>query len=734
MRVKFGKATIVELIALTAGVLFVAMLVQLGARTPTAHAQADNTICRAAMVLDRSGSVGEFNLVTMRNQIRRLFQPTGLYDANIHLAFWSFSGNDLFVFPGTPAQSNYDAPFNGYVSSRGEDSNFNTRLNQVQSAGYTNYEQGFGYDGGVMNTRDGIDQIINQTNIIVFMTDGQPNEPGGEANARTVARAAVVKHLAAGRVVIGGLVGGIGANNLNFVINGNDNNATNTFRISDNYNDLAAQLRTQIGTKCNELNPPCPYNPDIRANDPDCKPPEAAPYSLTPTVIATNTVISGTDSAGFNYKVDNNGVVGTSEWSVKRLVVDRGQTVDPLYYTNTEPFRDDYSCAKLLALVGGRATCDDSGAGGTRSFAPGQTTLTANEIGPANSTTVDDSWQVGTKLCYVFTITKPTQKDTPTNRYSRAACVVVGKRPTVQIHGGDVTVGRYFKSGDVGSGALPSIKGSVTSKSGSVNKTFGSWAEYGVFAPGVVSGFASASGLSEGYPGSVASNQDLWSRLTFANTFNQFGNFTSAAGLGPVTNVADYFLHGRSVAKDLSTVDAVSVSGGGVTTGLYEKADGNLKIDASVLEKGKMVIIHVPRGTATITGNLSYIDGPYQSMSEIPQLIIIAKNIVINSNVSNVDAWLLAQDDEGNGGTIATCEQPAPLNSEMCNGLLTVNGPVMAKELQLRRTGGSGIGAASKDPAEVFNLRADAYLWSYNEGRSAVRAQTTFTTELPPQF
>jgi hypothetical protein len=721
------------------GVLaFIALLMvvfaQLAVGGTRVHADVDDTTCRAAMVLDRSGSVGEGNLVTMRNQIQRLFQPTGLWDDKIELAFWSFSDSG-FVFPGFPTP-NYDAPFNPFVSSKGQNTDFTTNLNRVQSVGNTNYEQGFGYSGGVMNTQDGIDQTINKSDIIVFMTDGQPNSPGGEGNARTVARQAVVKHLAAGRIIIGGLVGNIGANNLNFVVNGNDGNATNTFRISTNYNDLATQLRTQIGTKCRELHPPCQYNASIPADSPDCKPPEAAPYSLIPSVTASGTVISGSDSAGFAYKVNNDSqstTSGDTHWTVKRLVVDRGQSVDQLYYTTSESYRDGYSCDTLRGLVAGNATCDE-GTSGTRTFGPGATVLSTAELGSVANTTVDDAWQVGTKLCYVFTIDKPTQKDTPTNRYSRAACVIVGKRPTVQVHGGDVTAGRYFNASDLSDTVLPNVRGSITTKSGSINKTFGSWAEYGIFAPGTVSGFASAAGFQGGYDGAVASNPDLWSILTFSNEHGEYGRFTDTAGLGAVTNMSDYFLHGRTIDKDLTTVNTVSINGNDAPTGLYQKTNGDLAIDASTLEKGKTVIVSVPEGTVTIKGNIAYNQGPYQSIEQLPQLVIIAKSIVIAANVSNVDAWLIAQDSSGNGGTITTCDQPGTLTSEMCNVQLTVNGPVIAKQMQLRRTGGAGVGAASGDPAEVFNLRADSYLWGFGEGRSSVRAQTTNTIELPPQF
>ena len=106
--------------------------------TPVTHAQSAGSpsqVCHASMIIDRSGSVGAANEVTIRNQIQRLFQPTGLYDDKIQLAFWSFS-NDA-------GNTNYDAPFYGYVSSHGSNTGFTAALNSIVSNGNTNYQQAF---------------------------------------------------------------------------------------------------------------------------------------------------------------------------------------------------------------------------------------------------------------------------------------------------------------------------------------------------------------------------------------------------------------------------------------------------------------------------------------------------------------------------------------------------------------------------------------------------------------
>lgn len=162
--------------------------------------------------------------------------------------------------------------------------------------------------------------------------------------------------------------------------------------------------------------------------------------------------------------------------------------------------------------------------------------------------------------------------------------------------------------------------------------------------------------------------------------------------------------------------------------------NGNLTLNTSNLAPNKTVILKVT-GTVTIAGNQT--NNPnnngagYKDISQLSQLIIIANKIVINRAVTNVDAWLIAK---GSDGTIQTCDDISTPTINTCNQKLVVNGPVMANHLVLLRTVGSGTGAASNDPAEVFNLRADAYLWATAHSVSYGRAQTVFTTELPPRF
>src|SRR5690606_23517781 len=109
--------------------------------------------------------------------------------------------------------------------------------------------------------------------------------------------------------------------------NGNDNDSTNTFSFSTDYTTLTRQLTTIINQKCSEII-------DNQADE----------YALIPTVTTANTVVTGTDGDSFSYNVNNSAEEGASDpttWSIKRILVDRGQSVSPLYFGN-QSYRDDY--------------------------------------------------------------------------------------------------------------------------------------------------------------------------------------------------------------------------------------------------------------------------------------------------------------------------------------------------------------------------------------------------------
>jgi hypothetical protein len=326
----------------------------------------------------------------------------------------------------------------------------------------------------------------------------------------------------------------------------------------------------------------------------------------------------------------------------------------------------------------------------------------------------------GTKFCFAFSI-KPSQSD-PMNYTSSwnssepwnhaeydpvKNCVTVVKKPKVQIWGGDLSVGGYTKTST--SSKLNVVTGA--------NDKFGSWVEYAIYARGNIFGTASASAFA--IPGARPNAAD-YSKLSFTNSCNGgYGCYDSSRS---IPDVAASFPDGTKITD-------TTIMPNNLTGGIYA-IDGDVLIKTSTLDKGRTIIIKAA-GTVTIIGNQLYHDGPYNSISELPQLVIIAKKILIQSNVTRVDAWLVAH-NANKDGAIVTCEVEGK-DINKCDQRLIVNGPVMTDHLYLYRTAGSDPGDESNDPAEIFNLRADAYLWgaAYSLNKGAI--QTVRVTDVPPR-
>ena len=153
----------------------------------------------------------------------------------------------------------------------------------------------------------------------------------------------------------------------------------------------------------------------------------------------------------------------------------------------------------------------------------------------------------------------------------------------------------------------------------------------------------------------------------------------------------------------------------------------------------------------------------FQSLAEMPQVLLIADEIVIGESVRNLDAWLIADKIDTCGisydnKSLSTEE----INSKVCNKQLHINGPVFTKNLYLNRTFGAGgdsqiahdaggdqywvtlsengTGNFGTDknviaqPAEVFTISPEVYMWAYAEGTRFSQATTTYQRELPTRY
>jgi hypothetical protein len=344
---------------------------------------------------------------------------------------------------------------------------------------------------------------------------------------------------------------------------------------------------------------------------------------------------------------------------------------------------------------------------------------------------------VGTQICYAMSV-KRNAWDKADWRHSQLSCYTVGKKPKVQVYGGDLIVGRGYTTGGA------KISSNVTtSSSGKSGTYYGSWGEYAILPSGLTVGMASGTG----YAGGVGTNNlcNSLSLLTFANATNPTTPTCNNTKIGKYSLTSSSPFDALKT-RFVATAGAPTLSGNvNVSVDLQPKTiysgSGDINLSASSdIPAGKWVVINAPNSNVRINSNITYTNADLTKISDMPQLVIIAKNITIDHDVTNVDAWLLAN-GTGANGTLNTCDNPDPaiveptkLTSTVCAKPLTINGPVISNHLLMYRTGGSGVGADSGTPAEVFNLRPDAYLWAATFSDTDTKARTVLSNELPPRF
>lgn len=406
-------------------------------------------------------------------------------------------------------------------------------------------------------------------------------------------------------------------------------------------------------------------------------------YTLTPSVDAITPNFSYDASFSVTGRID---VAGddfeTHNWQLTRIIYPSGAPVTAATINGQPP----------CAFRAGDCQVIDSGAVatgfGTTDFATSPYAFSQSNV------------PLGSRICFMMSVTKPTLRNHLASDWSHSElqCSQSVATPKVQIHGEDLKA-----------------TGQVSTSVGRVGaQMYGSWGEYAVLSNGANIGMGSGNGLNGGIP--AATGQESWKPLTFASGASQFGGIYG--NFGGVT------------------VPAPLVNRDGEVTG--PPSIGSL----AGLERKK--IYRIP-GTLRITGNLDYgVFGPFNDIADIPRIVLVADDIIIDPGVTNIDPWLVAIGAGGQPGKISTCSTVTGWSMSgaalygaqsgaggICTQQLRFNGPVLANKVYLYRTFDNRNG----DPAEIFNLRADAYLSALSGGGTTKPVATTdFTTELPPRF
>ena len=378
---------------------------------------------------------------------------------------------------------------------------------------------------------------------------------------------------------------------------------------------------------------------------------------------------------------------------------------------------------------------------------------------------------------------------------SAASCVTLAKKPNFQVLGGGFYTNGAIKTAlsekavGGGLGAFPSAE----------TRSYGSWDEFGVLAAGKVLGFGSgaAMGYEEGYnfnlprggimnayytfigptgPNSVVSGISNISHMTIANDKNGPGNsgisrIGSAVLARLKARFRDTIIRNSSNTITSLTSNETSAKNYLGLSQLYHQGDtslsamnstanfyqfdrgGNLIARSNTTgEKLMNTLAMFVDGTLTIDRNINIAHETYNAVDDFPQVLIFAKKINITSNVTNIDAWLILDEDYGDN-QIDTCSDNHYPNALSCNETLTITGPVFARKLILNRTAGSHTGGGragthplqtgptgtyyaegSIHPAEVFTLRADAYFWAYRQSLSGGQAYMVYSREIAPRY
>ena len=442
-------------------------------------------------------------------------------------------------------------------------------------------------------------------------------------------------------------------------------------------------------------------------------------YDLRPRISLSRESIAEGETAinagDLSASITNNNITRTSnniKYGVVRFAIRGNDTLDVSSGEGIVSTGANWACGVIAGLGSGidAATCQGQELSKQTDQTVGSAGMPSISLNNMPNDISSMNLNIGDRLCYATVVSGyGPSVNSDTFRYV-TACARVAKRPKVQFWGADIRTEASVSTGITRRGDV----------------MFGSWAEYGIFAKELVRS-SSGAGLSGGPSGRVVTGGAIaqsYNRLTFANSpsLGQFGDITKTT-ISPI-----FTAQGTPLPTGVHSIEGLV----GANSRTQWSAGGDIQISGGMVPSGKTIIIN-STGTVRIAGNVTYADGPYTDSSQIPQLIIVARNIIIEPAVTEVNAWLLSS-----GGYVSTCGDASAgylsgITSAVCNQQLKINGPVLTDHLYLRRTAGSDVGNPST-PAEIFNLRPDAYLWAYGTTRDSSAIKTMYLQELPTRF
>lgn len=285
-------------------------------------------------------------------------------------------------------------------------------------------------------------------------------------------------------------------------------------------------------------------------------------------------------------------------------------------------------------------------------------------------------------------------------------CVAVASRPYTMVFGGDVKTGGGVETtpDTCAQDAQASI--ATWNKHTAASGYAGAGTQFAALATGVIKAFATAQHGPAGGAG-------VPSGLAFASTTQNLPAIRYGGSYGPTPCIKDYYSQRPAVASSPPDNVSAMVSGDYATNASFVLNGGNVN-------PGQKSTLYVD-GDLYISNNIQYINN--WSFDQIPLFkVVVRGNIFIGSNVTRLDGIFIAQPrSDGSQGYVYTCATDStppftPLTltagsfyNTCATNKLTVNGSVVAQQIQFLRTRGTlrdsstGDNRGSNGAAEQFN-------------------------------
>jgi hypothetical protein len=299
------------------------------------------------------------------------------------------------------------------------------------------------------------------------------------------------------------------------------------------------------------------------------------------------------------------------------------------------------------------------------------------------------------------------QADGTVDRGSANCTQQLVDQPYFRAYSGDVIAGSGFMTGTgctqtAGATILAWNRGPLAKVPQYPGDPYGgSGVQLAAFALGTINNFASAAGNTQTSSGIYTAPKPP-KGLTFAND-SSTGTWGGQWDSGNVACAPNYMATATGADPGAGPWNISNVSGTFNRPGNLIIGDGNpqnigLGTKLTIYASGDVAIVNNIAFGNNGNANPSYTGG----ISTIPSLRIIARNIFIAPNVTQIDGILIAQPDAaGSGGALYTCSSPAnsfalPNDAEIADtntgcraNQLTIYGAVIAQHIGFLRSSGS---------------------------------------------